>query len=165
MSLDFPNTTYRKILERIIPPPLGGWDKLHPDLSGFVFSLSHSQRVSNPTSLRFGGNSTCALMSLDFPNTTFRKILERIIPPPPGGRDKLHPDLSGFVFSLSRSQRVSNPTSLRFGGNSTCASNFAMLVLSECQIPLRYASGVIPLALRTSLCSFSASVIIFFVLI
>ena len=35
-------------------------------------------------------NSTNALMSLDFPKRSDRKILERIIPPPSGGRDKLH---------------------------------------------------------------------------
>jgi hypothetical protein len=38
--------------------------------------------------LRFGDNSTYALMSLDFPKRSARKILERIIPPPSGGRDE-----------------------------------------------------------------------------
>jgi len=35
-------------------------------------------------------SSTNSLMSLDFPKRSARKILERIIPPPSGGRDKLH---------------------------------------------------------------------------
>ena len=37
----FPKRSARKIIERIIPPPLGGSDKLHPDKSRFVFSLAH----------------------------------------------------------------------------------------------------------------------------
>jgi len=43
-------------------------------------------------------SSICALMSLDFPKRSYRKILERIIPPPSGGRDKLR---------IARSQLVS----------------------------------------------------------
>ena len=43
--------------------------------------------------------------------------------------------------------------------NSTYASNFTELIFSECQIPRRYAPGIIPLALRTSHSSFLASVI------
>ncbi|MEI7997385.1 MAG: hypothetical protein WCH01_21030, partial [Methylococcaceae bacterium] len=40
--------------------------------------------------LNLGLTTTNALMSLDFPKRSDRKILERIIPPPSGGRDKLH---------------------------------------------------------------------------
>jgi len=57
--------------------------------------------------LRFGDNSASALMSPDSPKRSAREILERIIPSPSGDRDKLHPDLSGFVFSLAHYQQAS----------------------------------------------------------
>jgi len=37
-------------------------------------------------------------MSPDFPKRSARKILERIIPPPSGGRDKRRPDKVGLVL-------------------------------------------------------------------
>ena len=58
-------------------------------------------RIIRPASLsapRAWYSSPYALMSLDFPKRSARKILERIIPPPLDGRDKLHPDKSIFVL-------------------------------------------------------------------
>jgi len=71
-------------------------------------------------------------MSLDFPKRSDRKILERIIPPPSGGRNE---------HCNARSQRVSlpyiaslleahYPTPLRFGDSSAYASDFVSLVFS-----------------------------------
>jgi len=50
-------------------------------------------------------------MSLDFPKRSARKILERIIPPPSGGRDKLHPDLSGLVLPRRCAPGIIRPAS------------------------------------------------------
>ena len=56
--------------------------------------------------LRNRDNSTNALMSLDFSKRSYRKILERIIPQPSGGRGKLR---------YARFQRVSlNPPQSHF---------------------------------------------------
>jgi hypothetical protein len=64
-----------------------------------ITSATEKDHGYEPSALR--DNSTYALMSLDFPKRSARKILERIISPPLGGRDKLHPNLLGFVFSES----------------------------------------------------------------
>ena len=63
-------------------------------------------------------------MSLDFPKRSDRKILERIIPPPSGGRDKL-------------------------------------LYADSSYVPANYVGGIVPLTLRSSFLSLSASVTIF----
>jgi len=95
-----------------------------------------------------------------------RKPVFRYRPGFPGKRE------SGFPFwqrlqilqvwvgtSLSSFSGVSSPDILRMRDDSACASNFTAFAFSERQIPRRFASGIIPLALQTSHSSFSASVI------
>jgi hypothetical protein len=86
-------------------------------------------RSYNPAKLRLRDNSACALMSLDFPKRSDRKILERIIPPPSGGRDKLRYAYVSGVINPTSSQMPFRV--LRSWDNSTYASNFAWLVISE----------------------------------
>jgi hypothetical protein len=93
-----------------------------------------------------GYNETNALMSLDFypmgttPKRSVRKILERIIPPPSGDRDKLH-----FVRFT---------TALRAWHNSSSKLQFTLFLklgshYQRVSIPFRSASGIIRLALQT----------------
>ena len=77
----------------------------NPDASG----LDRSTYVSSSLcSLSTSVTTTYDLMSLYFSKRSVRKILERIIPPPSGGRDELH-----FVRS-----HLNYPTPLRFGDSS-----------------------------------------------
>jgi len=66
-------------------------------------------------------------MSLDFPKRNDRKILERIIPPTSGGRDKLHPDLLGFVLP-----RRYAPGIVRLTLHTSLRLSSAWLTISEC---------------------------------
>ena len=92
-------------------------------------------------------------MSLDFPKRSARKILERIIP-------LRFP--ANYVGGI-----VPNPDTSELD-NSTYASSFVSLfyhgatrleILNVLIVPIRFAQGIIPLAIRASFHSLSASVI------
>ena len=62
--------------------------RLQSLVRGRSYSPAKLRLRDSSASLRSWDNSTNALMSLDFPKRSARKILERIIPPPSGGGDK-----------------------------------------------------------------------------
>jgi hypothetical protein len=79
----FPRWKSSALLSRYAPLPttLAGQFLLR-----FQLHYIRSQRIH----CRFGDCSTYSLVNLDLPKRSVRKILERTIPPPSGGRDKLH---------------------------------------------------------------------------
>jgi hypothetical protein len=113
-------------------------------------------------------NSTYALMSLNFPKRSYRKILERIIPPPSGGRDKRH--CVSFTTALrawyNSSSKLQCTLFLKLGSYYQLVSlriklqiptrfaqgiiRLALPTVSESQIPRRFASGIVRLTLQTS---------------
>ena len=133
-------------------------------------------------------SSTNALMSLDFypkghcaETSSDRKILERIIPPPSGGRDKLHfvrftTALRAWYNSSSKLQYTlylklliipltRDSSSNKFQSQMTRRDPQVIQVMrfaSETWDSLSSAcGGIIRLTLQTSLRSFSASLITF----